>query len=282
MSAAIDDNDVTPNTLYNDNGPIKTDEFTIKNALEKYYGVITMTQVLEKSLNTGMAFIARKIGRNLLYNYIMKYGFGERTDIEFGDEATGKIAHFTQWAESELITHAFGQGITTTPIQMVMAYGALANKGTLMQPYIVDEIRQADGKVIKNSPHAIRQVTNEKTAQEVTQMMVSAVERGVATHAGVPNHFIAGKTGTAQTYYKGKPLSGTGTTNATVMGFGPIDNPRFVMLIKLTRPRRSEWADATSAPMFSEMAQFLFDYYNIPPDKKGPAKLAPKEVGVDA
>lgn len=282
MSAAIDDNDVTPNTQYNDNGPIKTDEFTIKNALEKYYGVITMTQVLEKSLNTGMAFIARKIGRNLLYNYIMKYGLGERTDIEFGDEASGKIEHFTQWAESELITHAFGQGITATPIQMVMAYGALANKGTLMQPYIVDEIRQPDGKVIHNEPRAIRQVTSEQTASDVTKMLVSAVERGVATHAAVPNHFIAGKTGTAQTYYKGKPLSGSGTTNATVMGYAPIDKPRFVMLIKLTRPRKSEWADATAAPMFSQMAQFLFDYYNIPPDKKGGTVPGSQSVGVDS
>lgn len=282
MSAAIDDNDVTPNTQYNDLGPIKTDEFTIKNALGKYYGVITMTQVLEKSLNTGMAFIARKIGRNLLYNYMMKYGFGERTDIEFADEASGKIEHFTGWAESELITHAFGQGITTTPIQMVMAYGALANKGTLMQPYIVDEIRQPDGKIIRNEPRAIRQVTSEQTANDVTKMLVSAVERGVATHASVPNHFIAGKTGTAQTYYKGKPLNGAGTTNATVMGYAPIDKPRFVMLIKLTRPRRSEWADATAAPIFSQMAQFLFDYYNIPPDKKGGATPGSAGVGIDA
>ena len=282
MAAAIDDNDVTPNTPYNDLGPIKTDEFTIKNALGKYYGVITMTQVLEKSLNTGMAFIARKIGRNLLYNYMMKYGFGERTDIEFADEASGKVEHFTQWAESELITHAFGQGITTTPIQLVMAYGALANKGTLMQPYIVDEIRQPDGKVIRNEPRAIRQVTSEQTASDVTKMLISAVEHGVATHAAVPNHFIAGKTGTAQTYYKGKPLSGSGTTNATVMGYAPIDKPRFVMLIKLTRPRRSEWADATAAPIFSQMAQFLFDYYNIPPDKKGGTVPGAQAVGVDS
>lgn len=280
MSAAIDDKDVTPTTTYNDNGPIKTDEYTIKNALLKYYGVITMTQVLEKSLNTGMAFVARKIGKNLLYDYIMKYGFGQRTDVELDSEAGGKVEHFTKWAESELITHAFGQGLTVTPLQIVTAYGALANKGTLMQPYIVDEIDQPDGKIIKNDPHVVRQVVDEQTAAEVTSMMVSAVERGVAMHAGVPNHYIAGKTGTAQTYYRGKPLSGSGTTNATVMGYGPIDKPRFVMLIKLTRPRKSEWADATAAPIFSQMAQYLFDYYNIPPDKKATTKTA-VEVGID-
>lgn len=280
MAAAIDDKDVTPNTQYNDSGPIKVDEFTIKNALLKYYGVITMTQILEKSLNTGMAFIARKIGRNLLYNYIVKFGFGDRTDIELDSEASGKIEHFTKWAESELITYAFGQGFTVTPIQIVTAYGALANKGTLMQPYIIDEIQQANGKVIKNDPHVARQVIDEQTATEVTSMLVSAVEQGVATHAGVPNHYIAGKTGTAQTYYKGKPLSGAGTTNATVMGYAPIDKPRFVILVKLTRPRTSEWSDATAAPIFSQMAQFLFDYYNIPPDKKA-TKKTPQPIGID-
>lgn len=279
MSAAIDDKDVTPLTQYNDSGPIKTDEYLIKNALEKYYGTITMTTVLEKSLNTGMAFVARKIGRNLLYNYIKNYGFGERTDIEFGDESSGKIEHFTQWAESELITHAFGQGITVTPLQMVMAYGALANKGLLMQPYIVDEIRQTQGKSIKNTSHTIRQVVSEETSKEITQMLISAVEHGVATHAQVPRHYVAAKTGTAQTYFRGKPLKGTGTTIATVIGFGPVDKPQFVLLIKLTRPRKSEWADATAAPMFAEMAQFLYDYLGIPPDKQAITK--PQEVGVE-
>ena len=279
MAAAIDDHDVTPNTQYNDNGPIKTDEFMIKNALGKYYGVITMTQVLEKSLNTGMAYIARKIGRNLLYNYIMKFGFGAHTDIELDNEATGKINHFTKWAESELITHAFGQGLTVTPIQMVMSFGALANKGTMMQPYIIEEIQQTNGKIIKNDPRVVRQVVEEESANMVTEMLVSAVERGVATHAGVPNHFIAGKTGTAQTYYKGKPLSGSGTTNASVVGYGPIDKPKFVILVKLTRPRTSEWADATAAPIFSQVAQYLFDYYNIPPDKRG--FTPPSSIGVE-
>jgi stage V sporulation protein D (sporulation-specific penicillin-binding protein) len=268
MAAAIDDKDITPTTIYNDIGPIKTDEFTIKNALLKYYGEITMTQVLEKSLNTGMAYIARKMGKNLLYDYIMRFGFAQKTDIEFSDESAGKLEHFSKWAESELITHAFGQGFTATPLQMVMAYGAIANKGAMMQPYIIDEIQQANGKIIKNDPRVVRQVISAETANAVTSMMVSAVEQGVAQHAGVPNHYIAGKTGTAQTYYRGVPLFGVGTTNATVMGFAPIDKPRFVILVKLSKPRTTVWADATSAPVFSQMAQFLFDYYNIPPDKK--------------
>lgn len=283
MAGAIDDHDVTPNTIYNDNGPVKVDEYEIHNALEKYYGQITMTQVLEKSLNTGMSFVARKMGKNLLYTYIKKFGFGEKSDIEFGDEVGGTIEHFTQWADSELLTHAFGQGITVTPMQLVAAEGAIANKGLMMQPYIIDEIRSHENgtvKITKNDPHPVRQVISDTTAHIITAMLISAVENGVARHAAVSTNYLAAKTGTAQTYFRGKPLKGVGTTIGTVIGFGPTDNARFVILVKLTRPRISEWADATAAPIFSEMAKFLFDYYNIPPDKKAAVKKT-NEIGVE-
>lgn len=268
MSAAIDDGDVKPSTMFNDSGPIKVDEYEIHNATDRYYGLINMTTVLGKSLNTGMTFVARKMGRTLFYSYIKKFGFGERTDIEFDDEEKGKIEHFTKWAESELVTKAFGQGLTATPLQMAAAYATIANKGVLMQPYIVEEIHTQTGRVIKTDPHPIRQVVSENTAATVTAMLISAVENGVARNAQVPGHYLAGKTGTAQTYFKGKPLKGAGTTIANVIGFAPIDNPRFVILIKLDKPRSSEWADATAAPLFSEIAGYLFNYFNIPPDKK--------------
>lgn len=269
MAAAIDDKDVTPNTLYNDTGPVKTDEYEIKNATGRYFGTINMKTVLEKSLNTGMAFVARKMGRSLFYNYIKRFGFGEKTDIEFDNEHSGKIVPYTQWAESELITKAFGQGLTVTPLQMINAYSAIANNGLLMQPYITEEIRQKNGKKIKTEPHSVQQVISEETAKIIKVMLVSAVENGVARHAQVADHYIAAKTGTAQTYYKGKPLNGAGTTIANILGFGPVDDPEFAILVKLDKPRQSEWADATAAPLFAHLAEFLFDYFNIPPDKKG-------------
>ncbi len=267
MAAAVDDKDVTPDTLYNDIGPVKTDEYEIHNATEKYFGTITMRTVLEKSLNTGMSFVARKIGRNLFYNYIQRFGFGQKTDIELNDEVSGKVSPWTKWAESELITHSFGQGLTVTPLQMVNSYAAIANNGLLMQPYIVDEIREKNGRIIKNEPHSVHQVISPETAQIMKGMLMSAVENGVARHAQVAHHYVAGKTGTAQTYYKGKPLSGAGTTIGNIVGFAPMNDPQFVILIKLDKPRQSEWADLTAAPMFAKMADFLFDYYNIPPDK---------------
>lgn len=276
MATGIDDGDITPQTTFNDVGPIEADfnkytqryDATIKNATNHYYGLITMTQVLEKSLNTGTAFVAKKVGKNLLYSYIKKFGFGERTDIEFDNEEAGRIPYYDDWTESELINHGFGQGLTVTPLQMLNAYAAIANKGVLMQPYIVDRIEHDNGKVTEFRPKVIHRVISEETANMVTAMLVSAVENGVAQPAKIKGHFAAGKTGTAQTYRGNTPLTGVGTTEATFTGFAPIDNPKFAVLVKFDKPKTVEWADATSAPTFRELGEFLFDYYNLPPDKK--------------
>jgi len=268
MSAAIDDGEVTPNTTYVDSGPVKVDIYEIKNATNQYYGVINMVTVLEKSLNTGMAFIAKKIGRTLFYSYIKKFGFGEKTDIELPSEDPGQVAHFSGWADSELITHAFGQGLTTTPLQMISSYCAIANKGIRMKPYVIDKIIKKNGQVVKTDPRPINQSITEKTAQTLTAMLTSAVENGVAHNGQVPGYYLAGKTGTAQTYFKGKPLNGTGTTIATMIGFGPTSKPKFAILVKFDKPRSSEWADVTASPIFSKMSQFLLNYFNIQKDKK--------------
>lgn len=265
MSIALDDGDVTPQTTFNDRGPIKVDEFEIHNALDTYNGITTMREVLERSLNTGMAFVSRKIGRELMYRYFQKFGFGEKTDIEFEGEESGKINEPQTWAESELVTYSFGQGIAITPLQLITAISALANKGILMKPQIVYQVEKEGGAIEAYEPRQIRRVISEKTADTIGAMMVSAVENGVAKRAGVRGYHIAGKTGTAQTYKHGKPLTGPGTTIASFVGFAPFEDPKFAVLIKIDRPRSSIWADATAAPLFAEIGQFLFKYYNVPP-----------------
>jgi len=268
MSAAIDDKDVTPKTGFKDPGVKKVDEFEIKNVSAKCTGYVTMVNILENSCNTGIGWVAEKIGRNLFYSYLIKYGFGERTGIEFDNEHPGQIEHFTQWADSELVTHAFGQGLTVTPIQMITAYATLANGGTLMQPHIVEKIIEKNGPTVETSPSPIHKVITEETSRQIIAMLTSAVENGVAKNAGVENHYIAAKTGTSQTYKNGKPLSGAGTTIASILGLGPIDKPQFVLYVKLDRPRSSEWADSTAAFLFRDIATYLYDYLGIPPDKE--------------
>lgn len=267
MASAIDAKEVRPSTTMYEGGPIKVDEYEIHNSTDSYEGNITMTHVLEKSSNIGISFVAKKLGRNLFYNYITNFGFGKRTDIEFDNEESGKIEFYTQWAESELYTHGFGQGISATPIQMLTAIAVIANDGLLMQPYIVESVENGSEKVIENKPKIIQSVITKETADIVSSMLVSAVENGVARRAQVPNHYVAGKTGTSQTYKHGKALKGIGTTITSFAGFAPIDDPKFVILIKFDHPRSSPWGDSTAAPLFSQIAEYLFQYFNIPPDK---------------
>lgn len=274
MAAAIDDGDVTPNTTYNDTGPVKVDfnvytqdyDFEIENSLG-YFGLVDMKTVLSKSLNTGMTFVAKKMGPALFYSYMEKFGLLDRTDIEFDTEVTGQIEYFEDWSESELATHAFGQGITITMIQLANAYCAVVNGGILMQPYIVQEVRYDDGTVTKTEPQEIRRVISEDTSAKMVSMLINSAENGEARQGQVANHYIGGKTGTSQTYKYGKALTGNGTTIATYAGFGPIDDPQFVVLIKFDHPKTNIWGSATAGPTFSKIATYLFDYYNIPPDK---------------
>ncbi|MBD3360407.1 hypothetical protein GF366_01240, partial [Candidatus Peregrinibacteria bacterium] len=274
MSIGIDDGDITPNTTYNDTGPIEVDwnpytesyDFKIKNS-DGYFGLVNMTTVLSKSLNTGMTFIAKKIGPALFYSYLEKFGFLDRTDIEFDSETTGKVEYWEDWSESELATHAFGQGITVTMIQLANAYCTIVNGGVMMRPYIVDEIRHDDGTVTENEPHEIRRVISEDTSAKMVAMLVNSTEEGVAKEAQVDSHYVGGKTGTSQTYKHGRAISGSGTTITSFAGLGPVNDPKFVILVKLDHPRENEWGSQTAAPTFSKIAEYLFDYYNIPPDK---------------
>lgn len=274
MAIAIDDGDVTPNTKYNDSGPIGVDfnvysqdyDFEIKNS-DGYFGVVDMTTVLAKSLNTGMTFVAKEIGPALFYSYMDKFGFLDRTDIEFDTEAEGRIEYFDDWSESELATHAFGQGILINMVQMANSYCTLVNGGVLMRPHIVSEVRHDDNTVTETEPHEIRRVISEESSHKMIAMLTHSVENGVANLAQIDGHYVGGKTGTSQTYRHGKAVSGKGTTIASFAGFGPVNNPEFVILIKLDHPKENEWGSKTAAPTFAEIASYLFDYYNIPPDK---------------
>ncbi|MBD3270096.1 hypothetical protein GF376_01065 [Candidatus Peregrinibacteria bacterium] len=263
----IDDQDVQPGTVFNDSGILKVDEFEIKNVSAKCTGRVTVADILAYSCNTGMGQIAQRVGRNLFYSYMERFGMGKRTEIEFENEHPGKLEHFNGWAESELVTHAFGQGFTATMVQMATAISTIANDGIMMQPYIVESIEKTPGKIQNTEPTVLGQIIRPETAELVKNMMVGAVEKGVSGSAKINTHYVAGKTGTSQTYRNGKPLTGAGTTIASIGGFGPIDDPQFVILVKLDHPRSSEWADSTAAPLFKEIAEYLYEYYSIPPDK---------------
>lgn len=267
MAIAIDQGEVMPEDTYDDTGPVKVDEYTIKNALLKYYGRVSMVECLNFSINTCLQSISQKHGKKLFHSQLQKFGFGNITGIELDNELPGVLKDWRTWSNALLSTSSFGQGISVTPLQMITAYAPLANGGKLIKPTIIDEIQQSDGTVEKNPPAVIGQVIKPETSEIITAMLVRSAEDGFA-NAGKPKGYrVAGKTGTSQIAGPGgKYETGTGSTIATYAGYAPVSHPRFIILVKLDRPERDDFGSKSAAPLFRDIAAFLFEYYGIPPD----------------
>ena len=278
LGAALDAGKISPNTTYVDKGVEEIDRFKIKNSDGKAHGLTTMTQVLDESLNTGTIFVQRQLGKESFRQYMEAFGFGKKTDIELTPEAKGNISSLTKKGDIFAATGSFGQGITTTPIQLIAAYGALANGGKLMRPYIVDELIHADGTHEQTKPQVVAQPISPRASRLISGMLVSVVENGHGKRAGVPGYWVAGKTGTAQVPGPGGAYL-KDVNIGSFAGFAPASDPKFVMLVKLDRPRDVEWAESSAGPLFGEMARFLLSYYQIPPERPigviKPAVIAP-------
>lgn len=268
MAAAINDSLVTPDTPFFDTGiNEEACDSPIRNADRKSYDDQTMTGVLEKSLNTGMVHVAEELGKKRLTEYIERFGFGVKTGVPLDTEVGGNISSLTRNKGDKLdcygATASFGQGLTVTPLQMVSAFGAIANGGTLLTPYIIEEVRHDSGKVERTNTQVVRNVMDSRSAALVSAMLVKVVDTGFGGGARVPGHYVAGKTGTAQIPGKG---GYTDDTNHSFVGFAPIDDPRFVMLVKLEKPT-IDFSSKTAAPTFGKIAKFLLEYYHVPPQR---------------
>jgi cell division protein FtsI/penicillin-binding protein 2 len=267
MAAAIDTDKVLPDSTYIDEGFVKYGQFTIKNSDGKANGVPPMTQVLEKSLNTGAIYVEEKLGNDLFRQYVRNFGFGQKTGVELGMEAPGDISSLDKKGDIYSATASYGQGITATPLQIVSAFAAIANGGNLMKAYLVDEINKSDGAKIKTEPKIVRRVINERTATLTSGMLVSVVENGHGKRAGVPGYYVAGKTGTAQVHKSNGPGYEENITIGSFVGFAPVEDPRFAMIVKIDHPRDVQWAESSAAPIFGEIAKFLLNYYQVPTNR---------------
>lgn len=272
MSIAVDQGKVSPSTTYEDKGemmingwpkPIRNSDFSTHGG----HGVVDMNTVLENSLNTGAIFAMRQVGPKVFADYVKDYGFGERTGIELGAESSGNIGNLltNKVKEIDAATASFGQGIAVTPLQMIMPYQAIANKGVMMKPYIVKAIVK-DGKREDVIPKQVRQVISAKTAATISAMLVNVVENGHSKRAYIDGYYIGGKTGTAQ-------VATAGGYSAdkyihTFIGIAPIDKPAFVMLTKIDAPKDVEFAEGSALPLWTEVADFMLKYYQVPKTRK--------------
>ncbi len=266
VAAALNEGKITAQTTYNDTGEVNVDGYTIKNSDNKAHGMQTMTQALEESLNTGMIFAKNTIGNRKFSEYVDRFGFGKKTGIEVL-ESKGDLGNLKGNIDVNYHTASFGQGVNVTPIQMVQAYGAMANGGRMMKPYVVNARISGNGTVAETKPQEIGQPITVQTASTISAMLVNVVENGHGKRAGVKGYYVAGKTGTAQVPLKDGKGYDMNNNIGSFAGFAPVEDPRFVMLVRVNHPRTVSFAESTAAPAFGTMAQFLLQYYNVSPSR---------------
>jgi cell division protein FtsI/penicillin-binding protein 2 len=264
LAAALDTGLVTPESTYNDTACIEVGGRSLCNWDRQAHGVVSMVTMIAKSLNVGAATLSTRMGAPTFYSYVRAFGFDNFTGIDLSGEASGHVRsqNDVKWYESDLGTNAFGQGLSATALQMIAAVAAVANDGVLVKPHVVKTI--ADGDQVRQAqPVEVRHPIKPETAHVLTQVLSEAVEREVP-QAKVPGYRIAGKTGTAQI-----PIAGgydDPWTIASFVGYGPVSDPRLIILVRLDRPKISPWGSDTAAPVFQRVASRLFTVLGIAPD----------------
>ena len=265
MAAGLDTGTFVPSSTLVDSGEIIVGGFKIHNWDNKGHGRVNMTDVLAMSLNVGAAYISTSLGPVKFYDYAKRFGFAKRTGIDLANEISGQMRDpgMATWHISDLGTNSYGQGMTTTPLQIVMMASAVANGGVLMKPYIVDAI-VSQGEPHYTQPQAVRRVVSSDTARVLAGMMADAVEKE-SIPATLTNARVAGKTGTASI-----PNPKTGkydllSTIASFVGWAPYDDPKFVILVKLDKPQTTDFGSEAAAPVFRAIAGRLMTLMDVSP-----------------
>nr|AGU01692.1 penicillin-binding protein [uncultured bacterium] len=264
LAAALDAGAIKPETVFDDQGVILVGGSPVYNWDRGAWGEQDMTGCMQHSLNVCLAWMATQLGPDRFYSYLRAFGFDRITGVDLGSESNWPLAMpgDPDWWEANLGTNAFGQGISVTPIQMVMATGALANEGKMMAPHVVKGMI-IDGKQYDVKPVVVGNPVSRETANTVTSMLTNSLVEEAST-ALVDGYTVAGKTGTAEIP---TPYGYTsGETNASFVGWGPSDDPEFLVYIWLEKPTSSIWASEVVSPIFSKLVSKLVILMEIPPD----------------
>jgi len=266
--AALNEGKITPQTSFEDKGFVKIGPETIKNYNERVWGERTMTEVLERSINTGAVFVQSLLEPKVFWDYFEKFGFTKITGIDLEGEVSSKNLTLKNGREINYATASFGQGVELTSIQLVRGFCAIANGGKLIKPHLVKE--QKKGEIITkiNPEVSENSIISLKTNDDLITMLVNVVEQGTGKAAKIPGYYIAGKTGTAQIPYTNLGIEKAGYSEKTIqsfIGFAPAFSPKFLIFVKLFNPQTRE-AAISSAPVFQKLAKYIIDYYQIPPD----------------
>lgn len=264
----------THKTLSCENGAMRVGKFTINDT--HAHGMLNLNDILKFSSNICSYKLAQMVGKKRFYDMVREFGFGQRSGVELPGEIGGIMASLNNLGSLQLGTMAFGQGISTTPLQMAAAYSAIANGGNLMKPYIIKEIRDSKNNTVqKFEPQLLRRVIREETAKHIARMLESVVEKGgTGTAARLEEYQVAGKTGTAQKVSPGSKGYAKNKYVASFVGFAPSRDPKLVVLVSIDEPKGDYYGGLVSAPPFREIMGQSLAYLKTPPDGVANEKIA--------
>ncbi|MEY2986120.1 MAG: hypothetical protein RJB24_349 [Candidatus Parcubacteria bacterium] len=272
VGIGLDKDVITPSTTYEDKGTERINGFDISNWSNKVYGTQTMSYALENSLNLGMIFIQRKLGREAFVSGIIdQFQIGRETGVDLPGEVKSKTDNLTKQArdlrEVDFANASYGQGISMTPIRMLTSFNSIINEGKIMKPRIVKSIQGPDGEITDIEPEVQGQSMSPNKARELSEMLVDVVENSSARQVMVDGYSIGGKTGTAQIAGIGGFKKEGGETHQSFIQFATLDNPKYTLLISLNAPQGSRFADTSVVPKIKPLNEFLLSYLNVSPDK---------------
>lgn len=268
VAAGLDSKAVAPSTTYYDAGFIDLNTYTIRNYDGKGRGTVDMQEVLNQSLNTGVSYIVKTMGKDRFREYFKALKFGSETGIDLPNETYGLINNLNSPRDVEYATASFGQGIALTPIATVRALSALGNGGKLITPHIATQIEYEDGTIKDITYPEGNQVWSTETSEEVSRMLTTVVDEALGGgKVKLENYSVAAKTGTAQIadsvnggYYKDRYLH-------SFFGYFPAYEPEYLVFLYTVEPKGVQYASETLTTPFMELTKFLINYYNIPPDR---------------
>lgn len=266
MAALADQGKITPETKLVVPGQVMIDKFPIGDYWKHGTIHLTAAGVIAKSSNLGTIVAAQQLSDGTMHSYLRKFGFGSLSGVQLPGESRGILTPADQWTKANHATISFGQGISVTALQVVRAVGAIANNGVMVDPSVVDEYVDADGKRTKAKQTSTRRVVSAKAAKMVTRMMEAVTaDDGTAPAAQIPGYRVAGKTGTA---WRVNPVTGRyvrGQNTVSFIGFAPADKPRFVTYVVLDKPFANAGGGSTAAPVFQEIMSMALERFGVAP-----------------
>lgn len=266
VAAGIDAGVITSSTTYDDTGFLIVNKKKISNFDGKARGVVPVQEILNQSLNVGAAFVMNRLGKDKFREYFKAYGLGSETGIDLPNEGVGNIHNLESPRDIEYATASFGQGISMTPIETVRALSVLANGGVLVTPHVVKSTEYSLGPSRDFVPGSEPRVLKKETSEEISRMLTIVVDKALMGGALKMEHYsIAAKTGTAQLVEDG----GYSKTDYlhTFFGYFPSYNPKFIVFLSVKSPQGEAYASHTLSSPFMQIAKFLINYYEVPPDR---------------